>query len=99
MYKIDNKLIDIGVDEIKTDLAQYASEHWWLRKKPIDQINILNIDVKNAYEYVLVSFTETRQTMKKLKPYSGTNNCISEYKPMVLYTEGYKENKRAHKID
>ena len=78
MDKIDNKLIDIGISDIKYALAQYASEHSCMRKKPINEINIGNIDVRNAYEYVLVSFTETRQTKRKHVPYSGKNNCTVE---------------------
>ena len=77
MEKIDNKLIDIGIGEIKYALAQYASEHSCMRTKPVNEINIGNIDVRNAYEYVLVSFTETRLTKIMHVPYLGKNYFIA----------------------
>jgi hypothetical protein len=68
---IENSLIEISEDDVREALIEYINKHSCLRLKPLENLKIGLIDVRNAFQYTLETFSEKRETKRKYRAYKG----------------------------
>ena len=68
---IKNSLIEISEDDVREALIEYINKHSCLRLKPMENIKIGIIDVRNAFQYTLETYSERRETKWKYRGYRG----------------------------
>jgi hypothetical protein len=66
---IENSLIEISEYDVREALIEYINKHSCLRLKPLEKLKIVSIDVRNAFQYTLETFSENRETKWKYYGY------------------------------
>jgi DnaJ-class molecular chaperone len=68
---IENSLIEISEIDVREALIKYINKHSCMRLKPLENLKIGSIDVRNAFQYTLETFSEKRETEWKYRGYRG----------------------------
>jgi DnaJ-class molecular chaperone len=68
---IENSLIEISESDVREALIEYINKHSFMRLKPLENLKIGSIDVRNAFQYTLETYSERRETKWKYHGYRG----------------------------
>ncbi len=66
-----SNMIEISESDVREALIEYINKHSCLRLKPLENLKIGSIDVRNAFQYTLETFSEKRETKRKYHAYRG----------------------------